>query len=296
MMNYPLHLLKVFIFSTLLAMLNTSYAQENRGFIWEVEFSGKSLYLLGSIHFANADFYPLRKEIEIAFAKSDHLAVEVDIATVDPIQTQAYLFEIGTYPAGETIRDHIDPTTFRLLEQHLSKRHLPTPLFLQYKPGMLVMSLTSLELINLGLSPDQGLDLHFLSRARGNKTIVELETLEQQLDLLVNMRESQQMLRQTLEEFEEYPQLMTSLVDIWKRGDTEQLNDLLIEKPLRDFPDSRPVFEKMFIQRNKQMVEKIKSFLHTNNRYFVVVGAGHLIGNHGIVDLLQKAGYKVRPL
>ena len=296
MYKYQHTILKFLTYSILLFLLNSAYAQENSGFIWEVKSSHNTLYLMGSIHFANPDFYPLRHEIETAFSKSDHLAVEVDIANIDPIQTQSYLFRVGTYTGNETIRDHIDASTYKLLIQHLTTRNLPSELFIKYKPGMIIMSLTSLEIMNLGLSPNQGIDVHFLNRARGKKKIVELETLEQQLDLLLNLDESGQMLRQTLAEFDDYPELMKSLTDIWQRGDAAQLDELLIKKPLREFPDSRPAFEKIFLQRNLKMAKKIEGFLHSNNNYFVVVGAGHLVGERSIVDLLQKAGFQIKQL
>lgn len=288
--------LNYLLFSLLLVTLNIAHAQQDRGFIWEVKRKNSLVYLMGSIHFANPDFYPLRDEIETAFNRTDNLVVEIDIAAVDPIQTQMYLMQEGTYQGNETIRDNVSPKTFRMLEKYLEKRGLPQEMFLRYKPGMLVMTLTSMELMRMGLSPDQGIDVHFLSHARGRKNILELETMEQQLELMLNLGKGDQVLRQTLEEFDTYPQLMRSLIDSWKRGDTEQLEELLITKPLRDYPGSRPSFEKLFIQRNLQMAKKIKTFLNSGGSYFVVVGAGHLVGKGSIVDLLQQAGYRVRQL
>jgi uncharacterized protein YbaP (TraB family) len=42
------------------------------------------------------------------------------------------------------------------------------------------------------------------------------------------------------------------------------------------------------------MAEKIKEYLSTNNTYFVVVGAAHLVGDKGIAKLMEKAGCSVR--
>ena len=44
------------------------------------------------------------------------------------------------------------------------------------------------------------------------------------------------------------------------------------------------------------MAKKIEGFLHSNNNYFVEVGAGHLVGERSIVDLLQKAGFQIKQL
>ncbi|HER2167769.1 TPA: TraB/GumN family protein, partial [Streptococcus pyogenes] len=51
-----------------------------RGFMWEVESNGNTVYLVGSMHIADESFYPLRKEFEEAFAEADYLGVEIDIS------------------------------------------------------------------------------------------------------------------------------------------------------------------------------------------------------------------------
>lgn len=296
MKGFSATLFKYLLLSLLMLILQNASAEQDRGFIWEASAGNNRVYLMGSIHFADSSFYPLRNEIETAFAQSDTLVVEVDIATLDPVQMQAMVMQKGTYTDGSSIKDHISDNTYRLLEQYLQKRNLPVELFNRYKPGMLVMTLSSMELMQMGLSPAQGIDMHFLSHARGVKPIVELETLDQQLDLMMDVAENDQMLHQTLEEFDSYPELMAAMLDIWKRGDTEGLNELLIQKPLREYPQSKPVFEKMFIQRNLQMTEKITAYLNSGKSHFVVVGAGHLVGEGGIIDLLQRAGFDVRQL
>ena len=269
-------------------------AQQDKAFIWEVSSGNSRIHLMGSIHFANAGFYPLRPEIEQAFESSDNLVVEVDIGNIDPSTTQAMLLSKGTYQGHQTIKDHLSRQTYQLLMDYLDKQGIPATLFLNYKPGMLVMTLTSMELMKYGFSPNQGIDLHFLRKARGRKTILELETLEQQLDMLMNLPQEDQMLQQTIKEFDTYPQLMQSLIHSWKTGDKQKLTEVLIDKPLREYPSSRPVFEKMFVARNHEMVKKLKHYLRSRESYFVVVGAGHLVGNQGIIRLLEQSGYRAR--
>ncbi len=270
-------------------------ASQDKAFFWEVSGEGEALYLLGSIHFANTGFYPLNARIESAFAESDNLVVEVDISSAD-MGGIGLMIKQGSYPPGETIKDHLSPHTYQQLSRYLASQQLSLELLSQYKPGMLILTLTSMKLMQMGLSPDQGVDLHLLNRARGNKNILELETLEEQLKLLLDLGDGEAYLQQSLAEFDQYPQMVKVLIEAWQRGDTRQLQELLIDKPLRDYPETRPVFERMFTQRNLRMADKIKGFLSQQKHYFVVVGAGHLIGEQGIIALLQNAGYRVRRL
>jgi uncharacterized protein YbaP (TraB family) len=54
--------------------------------------------------------------------------------------------------------------------------------------------------------------------------------------------------------------------------------------------------KRLLTDRNYKMAGKIEQYLTTDNTYFVVVGAGHLVGDEGIVRLLQTKGYKTRQL
>jgi uncharacterized protein YbaP (TraB family) len=81
---------------------------------------------------------------------------------------------------------------------------------------------------------------------------------------------------------------------MWKAGDAEELEQLLITKPLKERPELRGVFVKLFDERNAKMAAKIDALLRKPRQtQFVVVGAGHLIGDKGIVRLLEKKGYRV---
>jgi len=53
------------------------------------------------------------------------------------------------------------------------------------------------------------------------------------------------------------------------------------------------IYEKLLYERNRNMSARIEEFLRTKDSYFVVVGAGHLIGNKGIVETLRRKGYVV---
>jgi uncharacterized protein len=58
----------------------------------------------------------------------------------------------------------------------------------------------------------------------------------------------------------------------------------------------RPIYEKLIYKRNRNMARKIEGFLGTNGTYFVVVGAAHLLGDRGIIQLLREKGYTVEQL
>jgi hypothetical protein len=56
------------------------------------------------------------------------------------------------------------------------------------------------------------------------------------------------------------------------------------------------IYKKLILERNKSMASKIEEFLRTKETYFVIVGAGHLVGNQGIIEILKGKGYHVEQL
>ena len=73
------------------------------------------------------------------------------------------------------------------------------------------------------------------------------------------------------------------------------MNELTIEQPLKEYPELLPFYEQMFYDRNIKMSQKIEGFLKSDKVHFVVVGAGHMVGDKGIVSLLKNAKkYKIK--
>jgi hypothetical protein len=78
-------------------------------------------------------------------------------------------------------------------------------------------------------------------------------------------------------------------VAAWRQGDTQGLERLLNED-FKDFPDLR---RRLTVDRNRHWLERIVPMLNDNQDYLVVVGALHLVGTGGLIDLLQKRGWQV---
>lgn len=266
-------------------------AANDKTFVWEAKKGTTTLYLYGSIHFGDPSFYPLRGEVMKAFERSDSLVVEIDITSIDQTAMQRYILENGVYPPGKSLKEDISAETYALLTSVLAKLGVPKTQFLQQKPGLAVMSLATLQIMAAGLQPQHGIEFHFLGQAKGKK-IIALETIEQQLKLIINMPGAEKALHHALEQMSDLKGYMSKLLNLWKTGDEEGLHQFLIEEPLAEHPDYAQFFEKIFFERNEGMVKNIEK-LPQGKTHFVVVGAGHLIGEKGLVTLLKDKGYKI---
>ncbi len=275
------------------ALVQQSLAQDTRkSCLWSLQTNSSMVYFLGSLHLLKRDAYPLESVIEKAYATSQKIIFETDIAAMKDPVVQAKMLELGLYPEGQNLYLNLDGGTRRLLENKLSGLGLPLEHLARFKPWVVALTLASLELQRLGFDPNYGIDIHFFHRAvKDGKEIGYLEPAEYQLNLLAKMNKQDQssFLNQTLRDLELVLQLVGEMVSYWKTGDAESLHALLF-KSFKDYPN---IHARLLIQRNKKWISKIENLMGEKKNVLVVVGVGHLVGPDGLLDLLRKRGYKL---
>jgi uncharacterized protein len=273
-----------------------SFSYAERNFLWRVQSKGNTVYVLGSIHLLKKDVYPLSRAIEGAFEKSNVLAVEADVSDISRLDLQK-LMESAFYPAGDSLDKHVSGETFNLIKDETARAGLPMELVYNQKPWFLALTLESVELMKSGYDPNYGIDKHFLSKAEGRKKISELESLDYQINLLAGLNDEEQelFLLYTLRELKILVQEVDKLVDAWKSGATEKMEST-ITRSLAEDKRFYAIYDTLIYKRNRNMAQKIEGYLKTNGTYFVVVGAAHLLGDKGIIQLLKDRGYSVEQL
>jgi uncharacterized protein len=270
--------------------------EPERCFLWKVSSKTATLYLFGSLHVGNDDLFPMPKEIEQAFADSKKLVVEVNTEGLDPAKVMQMTLQKGMYPKGETLTKNLSKKSVDLLEQYCAKKKVKIATLEPIRPWLIALLLSVEELKEQGYSEEKGIDTHFLKKAKAEKKpIVELESMELQLDLFSGMTPALQekMLVKTLEEPEKDKNSMKKEIAAWKRGDLKAMNDLILRETIERHPEFKPLMVKMFDERNVKMAEKLDKMLAGTETCFVMVGAGHLAGEKGLVKLLEDKKYKV---
>jgi uncharacterized protein YbaP (TraB family) len=281
-------------FALLILFMASARAVNDRALFWQVQSDTAMVYLLGSIHYADESFYPLRREIEQAFYSSGHLVVEINIDADKAQRYRELMQQKGSYQGEATIRDDISEETYRQLQYRLRRLGMPLNMVHKQKPGMLVLTLTAVQVMKMGFMPELGIDAYFLKRAVDSKKhIIELETVEQQMDIFLNVSDGDLILRETLHSLDEADMLMMDMTRCWKRGDEACLEQILFEDAMTRYPSLIRIYDDLFFRRNENMANDIKGFLEGEGTYFAVIGAGHLVGDKGIPVLLRNAGFDV---
>ncbi len=276
-----------------------SFAQQNpatapaKSCLWEIRTSANSLYLLGSLHLLKSSAYPLAAEIEQAYSASQKIVFETDIGGMMDPAVQAKMLELGLYPEGQDLFQNISGSTRKKVVAKLEDIGMPPSYFSRFKPWLLAVTLTTLELQRLGFDPQYGIDLHFYTRARADqKELAYLETTEFQLELLGKMtaQDEQAFLNQTLKDLEISAKLADEMLLAWQNGDIDQLYDVLFQS----FKDHPGIEDRLLTRRNRNWIRQIKKMLKRPKNTMVIVGAGHLLGPEGVVELLKRGGYQVK--
>jgi len=240
--------------------------------------------------------YPLNPRIDRAFDQSTVLVVEANISDPGKLNPQK-LLESALYPENDNLERHVSTDTYDYVKRETGNLGLPFELVNKQKPWFLALTLEALELMKLGFDPRYGVDIYFLSKAQGTKKILELESLDEQIDLLSNFsdREQEYFLLYTLKDLHVLGEQASTLVKAWSSGNTGEIESVFT-KSVKEDGRLAPIFEKLIDDRNRKMISKIEGYLNTDGTYFVVVGAGHLVGNKGIIEILKSKGYTVEQL
>ncbi len=260
-----------------LIMAGEPNISNEKSFLWEIQSNSTTAYILGSLHFADKTFYPLKNKIEDAFDDSSILVVEINPLVIDEAKMRKAIVERGIYKGSETIQENISDNTFEILSSFLTQNSIPVANVIKMKPTMLAFTLSTIKLMQMGYRPEYGIDMYFSKKSGGEKTIIELETIEEQLTLIFDMPNGDSFLEYTLLDLQQIESLFKNIVKAWKDGDYTAMEKFLF-KSYENKPKFKPFLKRIYFDRNIQMVSKIKTLLKGKQKLFFVVASSNLIG------------------
>jgi hypothetical protein len=284
-----------FFASSALARENIGAGQKS--FLWKIQSKTATAFILGSVHLAKPDIYPLPQKIEESFDKSGILALEADPTKEQDTALLQQMLAAATYMEGGLLKEHLSRETFELARREIERLGLPMEAFSRTKPWFLAMSIESLEFQRLGYDPANGIDVYFAGKAAGEKRIVELESFDYQIRLLNGFSDQEQelFLLYTLKDLATLQDGIDELMAAWRSGDTKTMEGLTT-RTISESPELRPIFDKLYYKRNREMTTRIEQLLKGKETIFVVVGAAHLVSKEGILEILRGKGYSVQQM
>ena len=261
-------------------------------YLWRYRGAGSTVvYLAGSIHVLKPSLYPLPRQYEMAYAKSDHLAVEVNIHAYTHEDLLKRTLAYARLPEEQRLSEVLPAAIYERLLERLRDYGLENAAIERLKPGFLLNQLVVTRLVALGYLPEFGVEQHFLENT-GNRDVIELETIDAQLRLLFEQPLPVQiaLLSDSLDQDHELEPALAGLLVAWLSGDDAGLETLFAEQA-GDSELVKTFIEQLLDERNVRMADQVHSFIENGEGvYFVLVGAAHFLGENGIIALLQQRG------
>lgn len=280
------------VITTLLLIVTFSVNAQNneKTNLWKIEGDSiKTSYLFGTIHLLPQKDFKLSEKVKKAFNNCNKVALEMDMA--DPsFATDA--MRLSQLKEGEELSSYMDEDEYKLLDNFLKENvQVGLEAFNKFKP------ITLMSIIMMAKYKDEpfaSYEMTFIEMTKeANKEMEGLETFEDQMKALDSQPYDEQIdtYIEMIEEAEETDKSYKTLLDLYLAEDVDGMYDNMDE-----FMDGNTeLLKKLLDDRNNNWIPKITEFSKEDS-IFYAVGAAHLGGEQGVINLLKKAGYTVTPV
>lgn len=260
----------------------------DKGILWQVSKPGQTRsYILGTIHSDDPTVTNLPRQVKKALSESKSFTAELDLDMSAMLQAQMQMF----LPNDQSLKKIVGLGRYRKCVNLMSGYGVPEMMVDRMKPWAIAAQL-SMPKPKSGVFLD--IKLYQLAQQRGFK-LHGLETVSEQMGVFESMTEEQQllMLSHAIRDYPSMPQKVSRLIAYYRDRDLRGMMQYSEEELNSTDPELKEIMEERLINaRNQRMVERMQPQL-VEGLAFIAVGALHLPGNKGILQLLEDRGYRV---
>ena len=258
--------------------------------VWALHGEHNTVYLAGSVHLLRANDAALPAAFERAYAGSRALVMELDLGKLDQLEAASWMMAHGTLPDASSLRKAVGEERYRRVTAEADRLGLPMEAADRQTPWAIGLELLELQYMQLGFDPEQGVEQQLERRAQTDgKPTSGLETVTEQLGVFETLSPEDQarFLDLVVTEMHEVESETRSVVAAWRTGDARKLAALLGDE-YKSFPT---LYRTLVTDRNRRWLPQIEKLLKDKDNYLVVVGALHLVGDGGLLELMRKDGF-----
>ncbi|MDE6717005.1 MAG: TraB/GumN family protein [Muribaculaceae bacterium] len=266
---------------------------------WKVEKPGNdhTTYILGTHHFASLSALDSLTQLPEALEKCDRLYGELDMEATTSPESMMAMQQFLVAPADSTLDKVLTPAqldSVKTVWNDLTGGQAPLEMMYAMKPATLSTQIAAIMSMKIfpDLNPMEGLDMTMQKRAKAlGKPVSGLETMDFQMERLYGTPISYQAesLMKSIRDMAGEEQRAHAMADAYMRHDL----DSILKEMLEEESDEAE-YERLLYSRNDNWVGQLLKEMPSES-LIVVVGAGHLPGERGVLEQLRKAGYIVTP-
>lgn len=260
----------------------------NKGLLWKIERGQQApSYVFGTIHTEDPRVLNLPPAVQGALDGAKSYVME---ALLDPeaitSMTTSMLFN-----DGRSLKHVLSAATYEKTILAMTAYGLPEIVVQSMQPWALAVTLSVPK-------PKTGvvLDLYLMQQAQQQgKQTAGLETIDEQVGIFhrLSMREQVILLEDVLKQTHELPKIFAKMHDVYLARDLAGLERLMDAQQAKGNQAlGKKLTFQLLQQRNPRMVARMEQYLQSGQA-FIAIGAGHLPGENGVLNLLAKQGYRV---
>jgi len=266
--------------------------QDNNTLLWEVSGNGlnKPSYIFGTFHLMCKDDINISEQLKRSLAASDEIYMEMDMD--DPSTMLSGLLYMNM-KNGKKLKDLYTEEEYKRIEGYFTDSlSMPMMMFQGVKPYFLVAMLYPKM---MKCKTPSGVEEVLMNLAKENKKEIKgLETIQFQASVFDSIPYEWQAkeLLKNIDSFPKYKKEFDTMMLEYKNQQLSAMEKLLAKS---EVGSDKKYQEILLTKRNINWVNQLKTLMK-NKSLFVAVGAGHLVGENGVLNLLKKQGYTVQPL
>ena len=292
---------------TIVALVATTFVSANAQLLYRItsDSQQKPSYIIGTFHLEDGSYLDKIPGANAAIDEVDQVYGELDVKTMTNPDTIAATQAMIMLSGDKTIKDVLTAEQYEKLDKYVESivgTGLSNPALFQQmgkmNPATLEINLSIMSFLKKmpgKFNPNNLLDLSIQQTAiqKGKKTN-GLETMDFQTRLLYArpMNEMVDQLMCTIDNNDFYDKQNLQLLDAYHEHDVEKLLEITYQTMGNKCDFTEDYINNLIFNRNSDWAKKIPAIIKDTPTLFVV-GAGHLGGEKGVVNLLRKAGFKV---
>lgn len=277
---------------TILTLLTfiPSFAQDTHTLLYEV--SGNDLavpsYVFGTIHLMCPDDIQISEAVKEKVVASEQLVLEIDFGKPNIVQEMQQKVML---PEGKTLKDIMSAEDYATLSTFFQDS-LMTPISAveRFSPVALY-SMLAMQMLHCQPGSYE-MSLIQLAKAE-HKEIAGLETIDEQMAAFNKISEEGQvdLLTEAIDDYDQALSEFQQLLDAYQAQDVDKLYEVSLES----MDEIEGMEQYLLIDRNEAWLPTMESSMKEQSTFFAV-GAGHLGGKRGLLELLEEQGYTVTPV
>ncbi len=262
--------------------------------LWVVKGPHATVYLFGSVHLLAKDREWRTPQLNSALASSQTLWLEVTGAD-DPKAAQPIVIELGI-DASHPLSTKLSKDQLAKLDSEAKTFNMSEAMMEPMRPWLAAMTLNVAPLQQAGIDPNSGVEAILTAEfKKNNRPVQGFETVSQQFHFFADLpaRTEVDYLNLSINDFPKEREQFKQLVEAWYQGDQDALDRLVNKEWRQEHPET---YEVLLAKRNLYFAQRIEELVQGQGTSFVAIGAGHYVGEDGIIALLAKDGLQVQRL